>query len=210
MRSAIRIGDRGMTRGPLKPAGQIRVRDRMLNAMSNGEWIDSDTEVEIVGGSEDRVLVQPVHKNHPQLTSYGQPLAAQRQESSEPLEAPPAWIERINPLKAGIVVGVIIGFVVWLQGTPLSLSALSVPLAGVISGWVFRRLVAIPAEAVGPRSDHRPFANAVAFGVCFTTIVGAFIGFGVSGTFLGTSLGLVIGTVTAGIVIFMLFAFSHL
>ncbi|WP_182865595.1 NfeD family protein [Rhodopirellula sp. JC639] len=210
MVSLTRIGDRAFSLGPLKPTGQVRLGDAVVAAASTGEWIDSDTEVEVLGRDGDRLTVRPVRDGEPQLTNHGQPLAERRQESKEPIEAPPAWAEKINSVKIGLVIGAITGFVVWLQGAPLSLSALSVPLAGAISGWVFRRLVAIPAEAAGPRSDHRPFANAVAVGVGFTTMVGAFIGFGVSGTFLGTSLGLVVGTAAAGMVIFMLFVFAHL
>lgn len=210
MKSLTRIGDRALSLGPLKPTGKVRLGEAVVAAASTGEWIDSDTQVEVIGRDGDRLTVRPVRDGEPQLTNHGQPLAERRQESLEPLEAPPAWVERINPVKIGFFIGAIIGFVVWLQGAPLSLSALSVPLAGAIAGWAFRRLVAIPAEAAGPRSDHRPFANAVAFGVCFTTIVAAFIGYGVSGTFLGTSTGLVIGTVAVGMLIFMLFVFSHL
>ena len=210
MSSGIRIGDRGRTRGPLKPAGQIRTGDKMLDAVSSGEWIDSDTEVEIIGGNEDRVLVQPVLSNQPQLTNQGQPLVAQQKETPQPLKAPPAWVERIDPVRLGVIAGAIIGLFVWIRGVPLSPASLSVPVAGGISGWVFRRLVAIPAEAVGPRTDHRPFAIAIAFGVCIFAMLGAIIGLDVSGTFLGTGLGLVIGTVVAGLVLLALVVFSHL
>ena len=206
----IRIGDRAKTRGPLKPLGEIRLGEMIFAAASSGEWIDTGEEVEIVGGSEDRVLVRAVLGNQNQLRNHGQPLPAQQQQTVEALEAPPAWVEKINSVKIGAVAGVIVGLIVWAQGEPLSLSALSVPLAGVVSGWVFHRLVAIPAEAAGPRADHRPLAIGIAFGVCFTTIIGAVIGFDVSGTFLGTSLGLFVGAVAAGIVIFMLFVISHL
>lgn len=205
----IRIGDRAMTRGPLKPSGQVRLGEVMLAAVSSGEWIEAGQEVEIIGGNRDRVQVRLFSRERAHLESHGQPLPERQQETVEPLEAPRAWVERINSVKIGAVAGAIVGLVVWLQGEPLTVSALSVPLAGAIAGLVFRRLVAIPAEAAGPRADHRPLATGIAFGVCFTTIIGAVIGFDVSGTFLGTSLGLVIGTVTAGMVIFMLFAFSH-
>ena len=210
MAALIRVGDRGLTRGPLKPAGQIRVGDENLDATSSGEWIDGDTEVEIVGGSEDRVLVRPLLGKQTRLRNHGQPLATRPQESSQSLEAPPAWVERINPIKIGFVAGMIIGLAIWLQGEPLSFATLSVPLAGVVSGWMFRRLVAIPAEAAGPRADHRPLARTIAIGVCFATILGVMTGFNVSGSFLGTSCGLMIGTLAAGILVALLFVFSHL
>ena len=206
MAALIRIGDRGFTRGPWKPAGQIRVGEESVDATSSGQWIDGDAEVKVVGGNMDRVLVRPVLGNQTRLGNHGQPLTAWPQESTESLEAPPAWVERINPVKIGFIAGVMIGLVVWLQGEPLSLSTVSVPVAGAISGWVFRRLVAIPAEAAGPRSDHRLLARMTAVGVCLATMIGAIIGYSASGTFLVTSLGLIAGSVTAGIIIALLFA----
>ena len=208
MSEMIHIGDRARTRGPLKPSGQISVGELTLTAVSSGEWIDAGKEVESIGGNRDRVHVRHYSGEQAQLENHGQPLTERQQETVEPLEAPPAWVEKINPVKIGVIAGAAIGMVVWLQDVPFSPSALSVPLAGVICGWMFRRLVAIPAEAAGPRADHRPLAIGIAFLVCISTFVGAIIGFNVSGTFLGTSLGLVIGTVTAGITILVLFLFS--
>ena len=210
MSDEIRIGERATTKGPLKPSGQIRMGNTVISAVSTGEWIDSDIAVEIVGGTQDRVQVRPVDTEQTQLTNHGQSLAGRQHESADTLEAPPAWVEKINPIGIGFVAGTIIGLVVWVEGEPLSVFALSVPLAGAISGWMFRRLVAIPAEAAGPRADHRPLATAIAFGVCFATILGAMIGFNVSGNFLGTSCGLIVGSVTSGMMIALLFVFSHL
>jgi hypothetical protein len=177
--------------------------------VSAGEWIDSNVEVEIVSGTQDRVQVRPVCTDGTRLKNHGQPLLEPPKQSVDALEAPPAWVERINPIQIGFVGGAVIGLIIWIQGEPLSLAALSVPMAGALSGWIFRKLVGIPAEAAGPYADHRPMAIGVAFAICFVTCIGALIGFDVSGSFLGTSCGLVTGTVVSGVLIAILVFFSH-
>jgi membrane-bound ClpP family serine protease len=63
----LKIGDRAVTRGPLKPGGQIRVGERTFAAMWQGEWIDSNSEVEIVGGNQDHLLVRPLAGDAPSI-----------------------------------------------------------------------------------------------------------------------------------------------
>ncbi|MEZ6090661.1 MAG: hypothetical protein R3C05_22115 [Pirellulaceae bacterium] len=58
MTTPIHIGDRGKTLGPLKPTGRVTVNGQPVEATSEGEWIDSDSDIVILGGNTRRVIVR--------------------------------------------------------------------------------------------------------------------------------------------------------
>ncbi|TWU02647.1 MFS transporter [Stieleria varia] len=205
------IGDRAMTRGPLKPGGQIRVGELCFAARSQGEWIDSNSEVEIIGGNMEQVLVRPVEPDAVEVAARGRPLPRKGENlSSAPIQAPPSWVETIRADWLGGVGGAIAALMIWFGGQSFSPMAISVPVAGFVCGWLFRKFVGIPAEMAGPYSDHRSVALGLAFVISFVTLLGAVVGQQMEPAFLGVSFGMVLGTVTAGAAIFLLSILAHL
>ena len=52
-------GQEGVTSTPLRPAGQIELGGRKLNAASGGDFLPKGTKVVVTGAEGDHVLVQP-------------------------------------------------------------------------------------------------------------------------------------------------------
>lgn len=56
------LGQEGITLTPLRPSGRILVGDQKLDAMSQGEFIESQAPIEIYEVSDGRILVRPKKK----------------------------------------------------------------------------------------------------------------------------------------------------
>jgi len=210
MNAGLQIGDRGFTVGPLKPAGEISVGDTTFAAASNGEWIDGDTEIEIIGGGASRVLVQQVQPGASQLENRGAPLAGWQSEPESPIQFPASWVENIRLEWVGLIAGFVAVAAILSQGKPIALTALCIPFAGLICGWLVRNFVSKATKFVGPYEDHRPLATSVFAIACIMAILGTIVGFSISGEFLGASLGLVAGTLLAFVLVFLGVCFMQL
>ena len=199
MTTQILIGDIARTVGPLKPTGKISVNDQTINAYSEGLWIDSETEVVIAGGHTGRVLVRAISEDMVPVEQHGQPLPEQEVPAITPLHSPAAWVERINSVAIGVVIGCLLVPLAWLTGMPLHPSAFVVPLAGGVAGRLFRGFVASSIQSAGPREDHRPAAFGIAGMVIVCAILGVAIGLAVGHSFVGLSTGLVVGALVGGV-----------
>jgi len=56
----IRVGDRGQTASPLRPAGRIRIRELYLDVVSDGTFVDSGTWVQVIDVRGNRIVVRQV------------------------------------------------------------------------------------------------------------------------------------------------------
>ncbi len=202
MTTEIRIGDKARTVCPLKPTGQVLVRDRTIDAASDEGWVDADTEVQIIGGTARRAIVRSSSTGETVVARQGELLPEEVAYETTPLESPPAWVERIPAVLIGIVIGVGVIPLVWLSGTPLTVFAALVPVAGAISGWLFRAYVGAAIGSVGPREDHRPRAVGIAGAVFSFSASGAAIGLA-EGGFLGLSCGLMAGALLGGLLAYL-------
>jgi hypothetical protein len=200
MATEIRIGSRGQTVGPLKPGGRICIHGETLDACSQGNWIDADAHVVVIGSRASTLVVRPFCEDDPPTETLGEKLTIGGVLDTTPLHAPLALVERFNAVRAGAVVGCVLIPVVWLCGTPLTVSALLVPVAGAATGFLFRWLVRAALESVGPREDHRPRAYEIAGILIGGAAVGAIIGVSIGFGFLGLSCGLVLGALLGGVV----------
>ena len=54
-----RLGSIGKTSGPLNPTGVVEINGNRIPAKSEGDWIDANTEVEIIRDEEFGVVVRP-------------------------------------------------------------------------------------------------------------------------------------------------------
>lgn len=59
-RGLARVGDMGMTVGPLHPAGKARFGSEVVDVVTQGEYIESQTQVEVIERRGNRVVVRPV------------------------------------------------------------------------------------------------------------------------------------------------------
>jgi membrane-bound serine protease (ClpP class) len=59
-RGAARIGDIGMTEGPLRPAGKARFGSALVDVVSQGDYLGAHTPVEVVERRGNRVVVRAV------------------------------------------------------------------------------------------------------------------------------------------------------
>ena len=146
------LATREKTVGPLKPTGQITVNGHELDASSDGPWIDSATDVVIVGGNTRQAIVRVLSGAaaiHP--ANNREPLPDEKKFEPTPLQAPLAWVERINAVIIGLVIGIVLVPIVWLSGRPWSLFALLVPVSGAIAGRLFRSFVGTAIQSVGPQ-----------------------------------------------------------
>ena len=200
METEIRTGLQGKTLGPLKPLGRVRIDGQDFDACSQGDWIDAETDVVVIGSRSSNLVVRPLGELDPPTQALGEFLPVGEVPETTPLHAPPALVERFNAIAAGAVIGGVLIPVVWLRGTPLSFSAILLPVAGAVWGFVFQWFVRGALESVGPREDHRPRACEIAATVTGGAAIGAFIGLNIGFGFLGISCGLVIGALVAGIV----------
>lgn len=201
MNKPVRIGATARTMGPLKPSGRVSVDGRSLEATSEGMWIDGDTLVVIVGGDTQRVVVRVASADSESLPASGELLAERREPETTPLQAPPAWVERINAVACGAMLGAVLVPLVWLLGTPISVYAALVPLGGAVAGQLFQWFVGNAVHSVGPREDHRAQARVTAMIVVTSALLGAGIGVSSELTFLGMCLGLPVGAFVGGMLV---------
>lgn len=203
MTKPIRIGDRGKTLGPLKPTGRVTVNDQTIEASSEGVWVDSDCDIVIVGGNRRRVIVQLYTGETIHARNNGERLPAELAIEMTPLQSPPAWVERVNSVVIGLVIGIVLVPAAWLFGTQLSVYALFVPASGAMAGWLFRKFVGSAIETVGPRQDHRPRARATALLVITCTLVASAIVVNVGLGFVGLCFGIPLGAFVGGMLTYL-------
>ena len=55
---AARAGDTGMSEGPLHPAGKVRFGTVLVDVVTQGEYLASETAVEVVERRGNRVVVR--------------------------------------------------------------------------------------------------------------------------------------------------------
>ncbi len=199
MTSPIRIGDIGTTLSPMKPTGRVSVNGQRMDASSEGAWIDSGVDIVIVGGNTRQAIVRELCKDPGNPQNHGEPLLEVKAIQT-PLQSPPARVEQINSVVVGLVIGVVLMPVVWLTGTPFSLDALLVPLAGAVAGWIFRMFLAMAVDSAGPREDHRPRATGIALLMLLCCIVGSVITINAGFGFLGLCFSLPFGAFLGGVV----------
>ncbi len=130
MTTPIHIGDRGKTLGPLKPTGRVTVNDQTIEASSEGVWIDSGSDIVIVGGNTRLAIVRVYSSEMSRPRNNGQRLPAETAMETTPLQSPPSWVERVNSVVIGLVIGIVVVPIAWLFGAPLSSYALFVPVSG--------------------------------------------------------------------------------
>ena len=208
-RTSIQIGDSGTTLGPLKPTGRVSVNGHTVDASSEGGWIDSDSDVVVVGGNTRRVIVRVLSGVAEPPKNNGEPLPEEKAIETTPLQSPPAWVERINSVTIGLVIGIVLVPCVWLFGTPFSLYAMLVPVAGAIAGWLFRVFVGTAIQTVGPREDHRPQARVIAMIVLTCAVVASAIVLNAGFGFLGLCCGIPFGAAVGGMLAYTAWFLSH-
>jgi hypothetical protein len=194
----IRNGAQGRTIGPLKPSGRIFVDGETVNARSEGIWIETDTNVVVIGSDSRNLIVRPTTENGPPDVTTGQMLTVEDLPETTPLHAPRAVVERINAVACGSVIGCLLIPLVWLNGAALHMTAFFLPVNGAAAGFLFQWFVKGAFDAAGPRDDHRPQANAIAACVTAGAAIGAVVGLNAGFGFLGISCGLVLGALLAG------------
>lgn len=56
----VEVGNRGQTVSPLRPSGKIQVGDFMVDVVTEGDFVESDHQVEVIAKQGARVTVRPV------------------------------------------------------------------------------------------------------------------------------------------------------
>ena len=56
----VEVGNRGQTVSPLRPSGKIQVGDFMVDVVTEGDFVESDHQVEVIAKQGARVIVRPV------------------------------------------------------------------------------------------------------------------------------------------------------
>jgi membrane-bound ClpP family serine protease len=56
---AAHAGDEGLARSPLRPAGTVEVDGRLLDAVSDGDWIAPGTRVRVLAVEASHLVVAP-------------------------------------------------------------------------------------------------------------------------------------------------------
>ncbi len=54
------IGQKGVTLNDLRPVGTVRIDSQDYSAVSNGQWVEKDTEIEVVAVDGTKILVEKV------------------------------------------------------------------------------------------------------------------------------------------------------
>ncbi len=60
-RGGARVGDVGTTEGPLRPAGKARFGDILVDVVTQGEFLDSRSRIEVIERRGNRVVVRAAH-----------------------------------------------------------------------------------------------------------------------------------------------------
>ena len=197
MTEQISMGVRGRAIGPLRPSGRIQIDGETFEASSEGTWIDNDAEVVVVGRRAFGLVVRPANETKEKPTANS--VASTVSSETTPLNAPPAFVERINGIAFGVIAAGLLVSLGLLTGKPLSLSALLTPVGGVVAGVIFQWCVRGAIDFVGPRVDHRPLAYVVATMTMLGAAAGVVFGLGSGFGFLGLSVGLALGTLLGGL-----------
>ncbi|MGI6415558.1 MAG: NfeD family protein [Thermoguttaceae bacterium] len=79
------LGDLGVADSALRPAGRARFGHRMLDVMTDGEFIDRGRRVEIVRISGRRVFVAPAKKTEPPAPARSGSMRAMPREPCRPI-----------------------------------------------------------------------------------------------------------------------------
>ena len=74
-----------------------------IDASSEGTWIDDDVDVVIVGGNTRQAIVRLVSTDAKLPPNTGEPLAKEPSIHVSSLHSPPAWVERINSVRIGLI-----------------------------------------------------------------------------------------------------------
>lgn len=56
------IGENGVTRSVLRPVGTVTIHGKNYSAITNGEWLEKDTEIKVVSVDGTRILVKKIEK----------------------------------------------------------------------------------------------------------------------------------------------------
>ena len=54
------VGDVGQTVSPLRPSGKIQIDDFMVDVVTEGEFVEPDIKVKVIGKQGARIIVRPV------------------------------------------------------------------------------------------------------------------------------------------------------
>ena len=54
---AVTVGDPGTAVTPLRPSGKIRLGDRLIDAQTRGEFIETDTPIQVTAVEQNHVIV---------------------------------------------------------------------------------------------------------------------------------------------------------
>jgi membrane-bound serine protease (ClpP class) len=57
-RGAARVGDRGITEGPLRPAGKARFGNVLVDVVTQGEYLEKGSSIEVIERRGNRVVVR--------------------------------------------------------------------------------------------------------------------------------------------------------
>lgn len=209
MNDSIHPGTIGVTVGPLRPAGQIEIHGQTHNARSELDWIDSGQEVIVTSRQANNLVVRtrqageevPIDRN----VDLTHPV---NEDHDVALTAPASIVEKVNPLYWSMGLACIAGCIALVRGTPIDFGILLVPVCGVLSGVVYRWMIGSAAESTAPREDHRTLARILAYGMIATTIIGAFFGVAIFGSFAALSIGLVAGTIFGAAMCWLLLLFT--
>jgi membrane-bound serine protease (ClpP class) len=56
----VRVGDRGLSESPLRPAGRIRMGDDFVDVVSDGSYVDAGQPVQVVDVRGNRIVVRQI------------------------------------------------------------------------------------------------------------------------------------------------------
>jgi hypothetical protein len=194
----IHIGDRGQTLGPLKPTGRIDVNGSTISSSSEGGWIDAETDVVIVGGNQGQAIVRAFSSDASLPQDNGVPLPEENEIETDPQQSPPAFVERVNSVAIGLLLGVVLVPIVWSTGTSFSSFSYLMPVSGLATGWLFRMFVGTAIQTVGPNTDHRPTATMIALTILLCCGIGTVIALDMGLGFLGLSYSLPLSALAGG------------
>ena len=55
----VEVGDRGQSISPLRPSGKVQVNDFIVDVVTEGDFVDSNSEVQVIAKQGARVIVRP-------------------------------------------------------------------------------------------------------------------------------------------------------
>ena len=56
----VEVGDRGQAISPLRPSGKIQIEDFTVDVVTEGDFVESDRQVEVIAKQGARVIVRSV------------------------------------------------------------------------------------------------------------------------------------------------------